>query len=116
MYTALTRLYSLGYLDYAFLGLRPWTRASVLRTAPCLLGLFTVVSLLFHEINRGKTPRPRTLPWYEKTQVTFADAMASVRRLLWRDAILQQASTHGAFQNLPRDLREMLLDQLSLAT
>ena len=30
MYTSLTRLYSLGYLDYAFLGLRPWTRASVI--------------------------------------------------------------------------------------
>ena len=30
MYTSLTRLYSLGYLDLAFLGLRPWTRASVI--------------------------------------------------------------------------------------
>lgn len=29
MYPALTRLYSLGYLDTAFLGLRPWTRLSV---------------------------------------------------------------------------------------
>jgi hypothetical protein len=30
MYPALVRLYSLGYLDMAFLGLRPWTRASVI--------------------------------------------------------------------------------------
>src|ERR1700678_3526531 len=30
MYTSLTRLYSLGYLDIAFLGLRPWTRSSVI--------------------------------------------------------------------------------------
>ena len=30
MYTSLTRLYSLGYLDLAFLGLRPWTRTSVI--------------------------------------------------------------------------------------
>jgi len=30
MYTSLTRLYSLGYLDTAFLGLRPWTRSSVI--------------------------------------------------------------------------------------
>jgi len=30
MYASLTRLYSLGYLDTAFLGLRPWTRESVL--------------------------------------------------------------------------------------
>src|SRR5271163_758079 len=30
MYNSLTRLYSLGYLDLAFLGLRPWTRSSVI--------------------------------------------------------------------------------------
>jgi len=30
MYSSLTRLYSLGYLDTAFLGLRPWTRGSVI--------------------------------------------------------------------------------------
>ena len=30
MYASLTRLYSLGYLDLAYLGLRPWTRSSVL--------------------------------------------------------------------------------------
>src|SRR5271165_3787749 len=30
MYPSLTRLYSLGYLDLAFLGLRPWTRSSVI--------------------------------------------------------------------------------------
>jgi hypothetical protein len=30
MYPSLARLYSLGYLDLAFLGLRPWTRSSVI--------------------------------------------------------------------------------------
>jgi len=40
VYPALTRLYSLGYLDTAYLGLRPWTRLSILHmleeTAPDL--------------------------------------------------------------------------------
>ena len=30
MYPSLSRLYSLGYLDLAFLGMRPWTRTSVI--------------------------------------------------------------------------------------
>jgi hypothetical protein len=30
MYDSLTRLYSLGYLDTAFLGQRPWTRAAIM--------------------------------------------------------------------------------------
>ena len=31
IYPALMRLYSLGYLDRAFIDMRPWTRISVLR-------------------------------------------------------------------------------------
>ena len=30
MYPAMLRLYSLGYVDTVYLGLRPWTRASVM--------------------------------------------------------------------------------------
>src|SRR5579863_7992476 len=30
MYPAMLRLYSLGYVDEAYIGLRPWTRASVI--------------------------------------------------------------------------------------
>ena len=30
VYPAVLRLYSLGYVDHVFLGMRPWTRSSVL--------------------------------------------------------------------------------------
>jgi len=102
----------------AHLGLhttRCWKKESVLREVPCLLGLFSAVALIYRELSRGKTPEPRTDPWYAKAQVTFADAIAAVRRLLWRETVLGQASPHGVFQKLPPELRQMLLDRLSLA-
>ncbi len=95
------------------------SKQSVLRTAPCLLGLFTVVSLLFHRQararGRGKTPRPRAYPWYAKAEVTFSDAFAAVRRSLWRETVFAEALPHNALQKLPPQLTETLLDHLGLA-
>ena len=94
---------------------RSWTKASVLRTAPCLLGLFSLVCLIYHRHTRGEGSGPRSTAWYGKAEPTFADAVASVRRLLWSQTVLKQADRHGAFQKLPPDLRETLLDQLTRA-
>jgi hypothetical protein len=94
---------------------RCWRERSVLRTAPCLLGLFSLVCLIHRRHTRGEGAEPMSTAWYRKAEPTFADAVASVRRLLWSQTVLKQADRHGAFQNLPPDLRETLLDQLSRA-
>jgi hypothetical protein len=88
---------------------------SVLRTVPCLLGLYSLVSVLFHRHNGGRTPRPRSFPWYSKSEVTFSDALAGVRRLLWEQTVFSEPDQHDALEKLPRTLREDLLDQLSRA-
>ena len=88
---------------------------SVLRTAPCLLGLFSVVAVLFHRHTRGKVPRPGATAWYAKGEVTFSDAMAAVRRLLWQQTVFAETVQHDALKKLPRKLRHTLLDQLSRA-
>jgi hypothetical protein len=88
---------------------------SVLRTVPCLLGLYSVVSLLFHRHNVGKKPKPFSFHWYTKSEVTFSDALSSVRRLLWEQTVFSEADQHDALKKLPRILREGLLDQLSRA-
>jgi len=97
---------------------RNYKEASVLRTAPCLLGLFTMVSLLFHRSTRDarKPPRPALYPWYAKAEVTFSDALAAVRRQFWRQTILSEALPHRDLNKLPPELRETLLDQLCITT
>jgi DDE superfamily endonuclease len=94
---------------------RSWTRASVLRTAPCLLGCWSLVCLIYHRHTRGEGARPLSTAWYEKAEPTFADVAATVRRLLWSQTVLEQADRHRAFQKLPPALRETLLDQLTRA-
>lgn len=93
---------------------RNWSRKSVLRTAPCLLGLFSVVSLIFHRHTRGQGMRPVSRPWYAKAEITFGDAMTCVRRLCWSE-VFQQSPKHTGVTKLPGPLRIMLLDHLSRA-
>ena len=93
---------------------RNWSKPSVLRTAPCLLGLFSVVSLIFHRHMHGRGVRPAHFAWYAKTEATFAEAMPCVRRLCWSE-VFQQSSKHAGVTKLSRPLRIMLLDHLSRA-
>jgi hypothetical protein len=88
---------------------------SVLRMAPCLLGLYSLITLIFVEHARHHSVRPRGTNWYAKTEPTFSDAMATVRRLLWSETIFETPSQKETFQKLPSQLRRILLDRLSLA-
>ena len=47
--------------------------------------------------------------------MTFSDALTSVRRWLWAEAILPQAAGASAVQELPALLREVLLAALAQA-
>lgn len=83
---------------------------SVLRAAPCLLGLFSVVCLIYAEHLKHAKPSARQTPWYRKTEPTFADAIATVRRLLWERTVFQQPRLHRGFQKLPPGFRDYLFD------
>jgi hypothetical protein len=92
---------------------------SVLRTGPCLLGLFSVVSLLFHRITSGgqqaKPAKPQSYPWHVKANATFNDALAAVRRQLWTQTVFPEALPHGGLKKLPPRIRNTLLDYLAPA-
>jgi hypothetical protein len=94
---------------------RQWVAPSVLRTGPCLLGLVTVISLIYAEHARRHRVRPQGSAWYQKAAPTFGDAVATVRRLLWAETVFQQPPHARAFDQIPRRLRTLLLDSLSRA-
>ena len=59
-----------------YLGLestRGWCRRTVLRAAPCLFGLYTVVALLYQALPESK--RSGRVEWPGKAGVTFSDAL-----------------------------------------
>ena len=95
---------------------RQWVANSVLRTAPVLLGLYSVVCLLFAAMvsKRREVPAAQR-PWYAKAEPTFADAIAEVRRLLWLKTVLKTPHFGRLFKNLRPQAVESLLEQLSLA-
>ncbi|HEX3133270.1 MAG TPA: transposase [Planctomycetota bacterium] len=99
-----------------FATVRNWSAKSVLRTAPCLLGLFSVVSLIFARLVRDKPAavKPASSPWYAKREASFSDAIARVRRLCWVE-VLKRSQGHAGALKLPHRLHLTLLDQLSRA-
>jgi len=93
---------------------RNWSAKSVQRTAPCLLGLFSLVSLIFARQMRARRFVPCGTRWYMKPEATFSDALRSVRRLFW-ESVLKQSLEHTAVKKLPPRLRLTLLDHLTRA-
>jgi len=91
---------------------------SVLRTTPCLLGLFSVVCLVFAAHARWH-PRARAVAnaaaWYAKAEPTFSDAMATVRRMIWTETIIRSRCGRRGQEKWPAPLRELLLDCLARA-
>jgi hypothetical protein len=94
---------------------RSWTQNSVLRTVPCLLGLFSIVSVLYHQHHQTSAAKLPEDPWYHKTEATFGDAIATLRHQLWSQTILEHPMKSMGFQKLPAKLKETLLEQLCRA-
>jgi DDE superfamily endonuclease len=89
---------------------------SVLRTTPCLLGLFSVVCLVFAAHAGRRRVRPvNAAPWYAKAEPTFSDAVATVRRLVWDETIIRPRCRRPGQEKWPTPLRELLLDCLARA-
>jgi hypothetical protein len=91
---------------------RQWAAASVLRTGPCLLGLFSVISLIYAAHLRDHRPELQSLRWYVKEEPTFADALTAVRRLFWEETIFASSAERAGLAKLPADLKETLLNCL----
>lgn len=65
---------------------RQWSDKTIARTTPAVLALFSLVTLLAHH-HYGEQHElfVRQAAWYVKRLPTFADALATVRRQLWRE-------------------------------
>src|SRR4051812_4037227 len=67
---------------------RQWSDTAVARTTPCLLALFSIVTLLAARLPARQRQRIAAAAWYPKPRPTFADALAAVRYAIWRERTL----------------------------
>jgi hypothetical protein len=91
---------------------RHWSELAVRRTAPALLGLFSLVTLFAHQYMANKSANPvRGAAWYEKQRPTFSDALALVSKQLWaREATFCRSLAETDTVKVPRALIERLTD------
>jgi len=64
---------------------RQWSDKAIARTTPCLLGLFSIVTLLGTRVGHHACLRVSATAWYHKKRPTFSDTLAAVRRQVWCD-------------------------------
>ena len=72
----------------------------MLRAAPCLFGLYSVVALLYAELPAETTARA-AVSYRGKAEVTFSDAITAVRRQLWLEGVFESHGQTEVFREPP---------------
>jgi hypothetical protein len=96
---------------------RHWSEKAIRRSAPALLGLFSLVTLFAHQHMAKDANAVRRTAWYEKTRPTFSDALALVRKELWAQ---EEATFRGSAQEndtvkVSREFMDRLTDAVCYA-
>src|SRR3712207_3282210 len=97
---------------------RHWSELAVRRTAPIVLGLFSIVTLFAHQYMAKKKSANtvRRAAWYEKQRPTFSDALALVRKELWaREATFCGSPAETDTVKVSREFMERLTDAVCYA-
>jgi hypothetical protein len=94
---------------------RQWSDKAILRTTPALLATFSLVTLWANDLAASRTLRPRTAAWYPKPALTFSDAIAAVRREIWRHQISSMSRPRRDHIEIPRHIWHRMENALAHA-
>ena len=94
---------------------RHWSDLAIRRTAPALLGLFSLVTLFAHQRTVLGTATVRRTAWYNKPRPTFSDALALVRKELWAQETFCGSPLRDDMVKVPREFVERLTDAVCYA-
>jgi hypothetical protein len=94
---------------------RQWSDLAIARTTPALLGLFSFITLLAYQLTT-EVPLPvRSTAWYTKSEATFSDVIAFVRRYLWTHTEFVQSQGQTGPVPISADVLHGLVDVLCYA-
>jgi len=94
---------------------RQWSDLAILRTTPALLGLFSLVTVLAHQLLQEQALPVRSAAWYTKPVATFSGTLVLVRQQLWPAHISWISSTGPDMITIPKPLFDRLTDTLAFA-
>ncbi|WP_428485858.1 IS701 family transposase [Rhodopila sp.] len=95
---------------------RQWSDLAIRRTTPALLGLYSLITVWAHGLMPAANTavRPHTAVWYDKSQPTFSDAIAAVRRVLWMPEGFSMSRQHTEHVQIPAPLLQRFVETLCL--
>jgi hypothetical protein len=85
---------------------RQWSDKAIARATPCLLGLFSIVTLLASRLDQRARVQVPASAWYHKQRPTFADTLATVRRAIWSEQGFVVSRQLAETTKLPPALRK----------
>jgi hypothetical protein len=91
---------------------RQWSNKAIARTTPCLLGLYCLLTLAAQHLFSSGQVFLRGAAWYPKSQATFSDTIASVRRWLWSHEYFSTSLREVDVIKIPRPLVQRFIDSL----
>jgi hypothetical protein len=96
---------------------RQWSELAIRRTAPALMGLFSLVTLFGEERMAKSAQAVRRTAWYRKLHPTFSDALVQVRKQLWaqEEATFRGSPRETDMVKVPRAFVERLTDAVCYA-
>jgi hypothetical protein len=95
---------------------RQWSDKAIAKTTPCLMALLSLVCLFAIEMLKDNALPILSTAWYDKkSDATFSDIIAFVRRSIWAGNYFNDSMFDGEYMKIRQDQWEMLLDQLSRA-
>ena len=94
---------------------RQWSSKAIARTTPCLLGLFSLVTLMADRLHSCQGLFVRKAAWYAKEVATFSDALAAVRRQWWHAEVFPRSGSEAETVQISRMLFNRLTGALCYA-
>jgi len=94
---------------------REWSDLAIARTTPALFGLYSVVVLMALQLVESNAMVIQNCAWYKKTEATFSDVIALVRRHIWHARNYTNSTRKPDITNFHEDFLKTLLDVVCYA-
>jgi hypothetical protein len=92
---------------------RQWSDKAIARTTPILFGLFSLIVLMAIELTKdGRNIPIIKCAWYHKTEATFSDVIAFVRRHIWSVGYYKNSAKVDDPSDFKEQMFKIMLDQL----
>ncbi len=89
---------------------RQWSDLAIARTTPVLMALFSIVALWADQLYKLNLVNMKPCAWYQKSHPTFSDAIAAVRRHIWRENYFSTSRFRDDIDNLNSKWINLLVD------